>query len=76
MTNQPIKKAMNKPDATRLLVQWDIELSQFNIEYRPRLTIKAQVLAEFIVEFTFSDDDRHSFEQFTLMDRPSKNWEV
>ena len=73
MTNQPIKKAMNKPDATRLLVQWDIELSQFNIEYRPRSTIKAQVLAEFIVEFTFFDDDRHSFEQFTLMDRPSKN---
>ena len=35
MTNQPIKKAMNKPEAVGRMVQWDIELSQFDIEYRP-----------------------------------------
>ena len=57
MTNQPIKKAMNKPDATGLLVQWAIKLSQFNIENRPWSTIKAQVFVEFIVEFTFSGDN-------------------
>ena len=61
MIDQSIKKAMNKLDATGCLVQWTIELSQFNIEYRPRLTIKAQVLAEFIVEFTFSGDDQTQF---------------
>ena len=57
MTEQPIKKAMNKPDATGLLVQWAIKLSQFNIENRPRSTIKAQVFVEFIVEFTFFGDN-------------------
>ena len=52
MTDQPIKKAMNKPAAAGHMVQWTIKLSQFNIEYRPWIAIKAQVLADFIVEFT------------------------
>ena len=34
------------------MVQWAIELSQFDVEYRPRTAIKAQALADFIVEFT------------------------
>ena len=39
--NQPIKKAMNKPEAIRRMVQWAIELSQFDIEYKPRMEKKA-----------------------------------
>ena len=39
------------------MVQWAIELSQFNIEYHPRTSIKAKALANFIAEFTFSDED-------------------
>ena len=57
MMDQPIKKSMNKPEAARRMVQWTIELSQFDIEYHPRIAIKAQVLANFIVEFTFPDED-------------------
>ena len=34
------------------MVQWAIELSQFDIKYRPRTAIKAQALADFIAEFT------------------------
>ena len=34
------------------MIQWAIELSQFNIEYQPRTAIKAKALADFIVEFT------------------------
>ena len=34
------------------MVQWAVELSQFDIEYRPRTAIKAQALADFIAEFT------------------------
>ena len=33
MTGQPIEKAMNKPKAAGRMVQWAIELSQFDIEY-------------------------------------------
>ena len=57
MTDQPIKKSMNKPEAAGRMVQWVIELSQFDIEYHPRTTIKAQALADFITEFTFQDED-------------------
>ena len=41
MTNQRIKKSMNKLEAARRMVQWKIELSQFDIEYHPKTAIKA-----------------------------------
>ena len=37
------------------MVQWAIELSQFDIEYRPTIVIKAQALADFIAKFTLLD---------------------
>ena len=49
---------MNKIDATGCLVQWAIDLGQFDIEYRPRVTIKAQVFADFIVEFTYPQKEK------------------
>ncbi|XP_075665749.1 uncharacterized protein LOC142635490 [Castanea sativa] len=57
MTDQPIRKSMNKPEAAGRMVQWAVELSQFDIEYLPRTAIKAQALADFIAEFTPNDDD-------------------
>ena len=57
MTDQPIKKSMNRPEAAGRMVQWAIELSQFDIEYLPRTAIKAQALTDFIAEFTFPDED-------------------
>ncbi|XP_030955915.1 uncharacterized protein LOC115978025 [Quercus lobata] len=63
MTDQLIKKSMNKPEAAGRMVQWAIELSQSDIEYRPRTAIKAQALADFIVEFTLLDEDRITDEE-------------
>ena len=57
MTDQPIKKSMNKPEAVGRMVQCAIQLSQFDIKYHPRTAIKAQALANFIIEFTFPDED-------------------
>ena len=51
MTDHPLKKSMNKVEATGRLIQWAIELSEFNVKYQPRNAIKAQALADFIVEF-------------------------
>ena len=48
MTDQPIKNSMNKPEAAGRMVQWVIELSQFDIEYHPRTAFKAQALVDFI----------------------------
>ena len=57
MTDHPLKKAMNKLDAAGRLIKWAVELSEFDIRYQPRHAIKAQALADFIVEFTLSCDD-------------------
>ena len=47
---------MNRPEAASRMIQWAIELSQFDIEYLPRMAIKAQALADFIVEFAFLNE--------------------
>ena len=52
MTNHPLKKAMNKLEAAGRLIQWAVELSEFDIKYQPRNAIKAQALVNFIAEFT------------------------
>ena len=51
---------MSRPDAVGRMVQWAMELSQIDIDYRPRTTIKAQTLADFVVEFTMTDQDLES----------------
>ena len=60
MTNQPIRKAMIKPNVADHMVQWVVELSQFDTEYRLRTAIKAQALANFIAEFTIPDPDQEA----------------
>ena len=57
MTDQPIQKVMNKPNVEGHTVQWAVELSQFDVEYRPRTALKAQALVDFIAEFTLLDLD-------------------
>ena len=41
MTDHPLKKAMNRLEATGRLIQWAVELSEFDIRYQPRHAIKA-----------------------------------
>ena len=62
MTDHPLKKAMNKLEAVGRLIQWAVELSEFNIRYQPWHAIKAQALADFIVEFTPSCSDVEGME--------------
>ena len=62
MTDHPLKKTMNKLEVTGQLIQWAIELSEFDIRYQLRNVIKAQALADFIVEFTPSHVDLDKME--------------
>ena len=52
LTDHPLKKAMTKLEVVGRLIQWTIELSEFDVRYQPRNAIKAQVLADFIAEFS------------------------
>ena len=54
-TDKPLRKAMSNPEAARRMALWAVELSEFDIQYRPRTAIKGQVVADFIAEFTLKD---------------------
>ncbi|KAL0313242.1 UNVERIFIED_CONTAM: Retrovirus-related Pol polyprotein from transposon opus [Sesamum radiatum] len=49
-TNTPLKQTLGKPDTSGRLVKLAVELSEYDISYLPRTTIKAQALADFILE--------------------------
>ena len=40
LTDRPLQRAMSNPDVAGRLALWAIELSEFDIQYRPRTTIK------------------------------------
>nr|GFB34247.1 reverse transcriptase domain-containing protein [Tanacetum cinerariifolium] len=50
ITDQPIKQVMSRPDASGRLQKWSIMLGEHNITYRPRTSIKGQILADFLNE--------------------------
>ena len=47
-----IRAVLHKPDASRRLLKWTMELSEFDIEYHSRSAIKGQALIDFIVEMS------------------------
>jgi hypothetical protein len=52
LTEYPLKKVLQKPDLSGRLVNWAVELEEFDLEFYSLTTIKAQVLADFIAEFS------------------------
>jgi len=52
MTDLPIKYILQKPDISGRLVKWAIKLSEYGIQYESRGPIKAQFLANFLVELS------------------------
>ena len=47
-----MKQVLHKPETSGRLMKWALELSEFDIRYKPKTAIKGQVLADFIMEFT------------------------
>ena len=52
MTDLPIQKVLQKPDVAGRMVRWAIELSEFDVQYEPRGSIKGQVYADFLAELS------------------------
>ena len=51
----PMKQVLHKPETSGRLMKWAIELSEFDIIYKPKTVIKGQVLADFFMEFTSAE---------------------
>ncbi|KAI5351237.1 hypothetical protein L3X38_004128 [Prunus dulcis] len=51
MTEFLLRSILHSPNASQRLMKWAIELSQYDLLYRLKTAIKAQALADFVVEF-------------------------
>ncbi|CAN1289756.1 Retrovirus-related Pol polyprotein from transposon 297 [Linum perenne] len=65
LTNLPIKSALRSMSVAGRLAKWAIELSEYDIRYQPRTAIKAQVLADFVVEGAVQEDNEEG-DEWTL----------
>ncbi|GJS58789.1 reverse transcriptase domain-containing protein [Tanacetum coccineum] len=50
VTDQPIKQIISRPDVAGRLQKWSVMLGEHNITYRPRTSVKGQILADFLIE--------------------------
>nr|GEU69689.1 reverse transcriptase domain-containing protein [Tanacetum cinerariifolium] len=50
ITDQPIKQVISSPDVAGRLQKWSVMLGEHNITYRPRTSVKGQILADFLGE--------------------------
>jgi len=50
MIDLPIRKGLQKLDIVGCMVRWSVKLSEFDIHYEPRESIKGHVYADFVVE--------------------------
>ncbi|KAK3023513.1 hypothetical protein RJ639_044779 [Escallonia herrerae] len=69
LTDQPLGKVLQSLDASRRLVNWSVELGEFDIKYKPRAAIKVQALSDFIVEGTVPEDHPH-----LILSKTSNPW--
>ena len=52
LTDQPLRNILHKPDLTGRMLKWVIELSEYGIEFQPRLSMKGRLMADFVLEYS------------------------
>ena len=50
LTDLPLRGTIHKPNLSGRMARWAMELSEYGIQYKPRLSRKGQVLANFLAE--------------------------
>ncbi|VFQ67163.1 unnamed protein product [Cuscuta campestris] len=71
LTNEPLASLTRSPAASAQMTKWAVFISQYNVEFRPRPSIKGQALADFQVECTAREMTRAQVET-----RVEKDWWV
>jgi hypothetical protein len=51
-TSSTLGEILNNREASGKIIKWAIELSMYDIVYKPRTTIKAQALSDFVAKWT------------------------
>jgi hypothetical protein len=52
ITNQPLNDLFANKEASTRIIKWGVELSEYTVDFKRRSTIKSQVLADFVVDWT------------------------
>ena len=55
LTDLPLRGTIHKPDLSERMVRWAMELSEYGIQYKPRLSKEGQVLADFLAKIPQHD---------------------
>ena len=58
LTEYPLQSLLKRSDFTGRIAKWGTRLGSFDIRYRPRSSVKGQVLADFITEFMPKNDGK------------------
>ena len=66
MTWQPLRMILHTPSQSGRLAKWAIELSEYDIEYKPWTSSKAQILADFVIELVPKEDSSSSSTKWRL----------
>ena len=66
LTDLPLRSTIHKLDLSGRIARWAIELSEFGIQYKPRLAKKEQVLVGFLAEIPQSGASQGSLNWWTL----------
>ena len=73
MTDQPLRQMLLKSYASGRLVKWFVQLSEFDLTYRPRGAVQAQALANFVLDCTEPSEEVHE-EQPVEQEKPEGVW--
>ena len=66
LTDLPLRSTIHKPDLSGRMDRWAIELSEYDIQYKPRLSKKGQVLVNFIAKLPRLETRPDSLDWWTL----------
>ena len=75
LTDLPLRSTIHKSDLFGRMARWEIELSKFGIQYKPRLAKKGQVLEDFLAEIPQSRMSLDNLNWWTL-DVDGASWQT
>ncbi|GAA0153686.1 hypothetical protein LIER_11862 [Lithospermum erythrorhizon] len=74
VTNQPLQQMLENLSHSGRIVKWAIELSDFHLCYNPSTSIKAQDLADFMIECTHDPGEAAPMLISLIEDSQEKIW--
>ena len=57
LTSEPLKQVLDKPDQSKQLSKWTIELRKYNIGYQAPSAKKAQILTDFMADYPKDEEE-------------------